>query len=167
MVHGISASREELNEDLNKINNWAFQWKMNFNTDPSKQAQEVLFSRKLQKVLHPNLFFNNSDVSQTNSQKHLGVVLDCKLTFHDHLDKVFTKVRKTIGLLPKVNSILPRAALVTIFKTFVRPHVDYGDLLYDHFFNSAFLNKLELIEYNACLAITGAIRGTSRENLYQ
>ena len=77
MVHGISASGEELNEDLNKINNWAFQWKMNFNTDPSKQAQEVLFSRKLQKVLHPNLFFNNSDVSQTNSQKHLGVVLDC------------------------------------------------------------------------------------------
>ena len=45
--------QKEINEDLNKINYWTFQWKMNFNSDPSQQAQEVLFSRKLQKVLHP------------------------------------------------------------------------------------------------------------------
>ena len=68
VVHNINTSTKELNEDLNKINNSAFQWKMNFKPDPSKQAQEVLFSRKLQKVPHPKLFFNNSDVSQTNSQ---------------------------------------------------------------------------------------------------
>ena len=88
----------------------------------------------------PNLFLNNSDVLQTNSQKHLGKVLDSKLTFHNHFDiyLVFTKVRKTIGLLCKLNSILPRAALVTIFKTFVQPHLNYGDLLYDQAFNSAF-----------------------------
>ena len=98
MVHDIIASAKELNEDFNKIHNWVFQWKRNFNPDPNKQTQEVLFSGKLQRVSHPNLFFNNSDVSQTNSQKHLGVLLDCKLTFHDHLDIVFTKVRKTIGL---------------------------------------------------------------------
>ena len=40
------ASAEELNDDLKKVNEWAFQWKMSFNPDPSKQAQEVLFSRK-------------------------------------------------------------------------------------------------------------------------
>ena len=131
VVHNINTSTKELNEDLNKINNSAFQWKMNFKPDPSKQAQEVLFSRKLQKVSHPKLFFNNSDVSQTNSQKHLGVVLDSKLTFHDYLDIVFNKVRKTIGLLRKLNTILPRAALVTIFKVFVRPYLGYGDVLYD------------------------------------
>ena len=64
VVRDINTSATEINEDLNKINNWAFQWKMNFNPDPSKQAQEVLLSRKLQKVSHPKLFFNNSDVSQ-------------------------------------------------------------------------------------------------------
>ena len=99
VVHNISASAKELDKDLNKINNWAFQWKMKFKPDPSKQAQDVLFSRKLQKV---------SDVSRTNSQKYLGLVLDSKLIFHDHLDIVFTKVRKTIGLLRKLSSILPR-----------------------------------------------------------
>ena len=106
---------------------------MNFNHDSSKQAQEVLFSRKLLEVSHPKLFFSNSDVSETNSQKHFGVVLDSKLMFHD-LDIVFTKVRKAICLLRKLNIISLRIALVTIFKTFVQPHLDYSDVLYDQAF---------------------------------
>ena len=53
VIHDINTSTKELNEDLNKINNWVFQWKMNFKPDPSKQAQEVLFSRTLQKLSHP------------------------------------------------------------------------------------------------------------------
>ena len=77
------------------------------------------------------------------------------------------KVRKTIAFLRKLNSILPRVALVTIFKTFVRPHLDYGDALYDQAFNSAFHDKKESLQCNACLAITGAIRGSLREKLYQ
>ena len=52
---------------------------------------------------HPKLFFNNAEVSQVNSRKHLGLVLDSKLTFYDHLDIVFTKVRKTLGLSCKLN----------------------------------------------------------------
>ena len=83
-----------------------------------------------------------------------------KLTFHNQLDVVFTKMKKIIVLLRKLNSILLREALVTIFKTFVRPHLNYGDVLYDQAFNSAFRNKLELIQYTACLIMTGAIRGT-------
>ena len=45
LVHNVNACAKELNNDLKKINKWAFQWKMNFNPDPSKQAQEVIFSR--------------------------------------------------------------------------------------------------------------------------
>ena len=57
VVHDVSASAKELNKDLNKTNSWAFQWKINFNLDLSKQSQELLLSRKLQKVPHPKLFF--------------------------------------------------------------------------------------------------------------
>ena len=67
-----------------KISDWAFQWKMSFNPDPSKQAQEVIFSRTLKNVLHPPLVFNNANVSSWKSQKHLGVLLDSKLTFEEH-----------------------------------------------------------------------------------
>ena len=57
--------------------------------------------------------------------------------------------------------------MLTIYKTFRRPHLDYGDVIYDCAFNESFQNKLEHVQYNAALAITGAIRGSSREKLYQ
>ena len=61
---------------------------------------------------------------------------------------------------------LPRNALLTIYKFFLRPHLDYGDILYDNPNNENFQSKLEKVQYRACLAITDAIKGTSRERLY-
>ena len=49
----------------------------------------------------------------------------------------------------------------------MRPYLDYGDVIYDQASNDAFPNKLETVQYNATLAITGAIKDTSREKLYQ
>ena len=51
--------------DLKLINNWAFQRKMNFNPDPTKQADEVIFSRKAKEIYHPPLVFNNTSASQS------------------------------------------------------------------------------------------------------
>ena len=167
VVHDINTSTIELNSDLKKINDWAFQWKMTFNPDRSKQAQEIIFSRKLKKATHPPLLFSNNNVSQVNSQTHLGAILDVKLTFEEHLKNVFNKINKTIGLLKKFSNLLPRQDLVTIYKAFIRPHLDYGDVLYEKAFNKSFQAKMESIQYIACLAMTGAIRGTSRENIYQ
>ena len=164
VIHDINISAGELNEDLKKISEWAFQWKMIFNLDATKQAQEVIFSRRKKK---PPLFFNNAIVSQTNSQKHLGVTLDLKLTFEEHLLNVFKTVNRTIGLIRKLQNVLPRITLVTIYKAFVRPHLDYGNILYDQAFNNFFHDRLESISYNACFPIMGATRGTSREKLYQ
>ena len=70
-------------------------------------------------------------------------------------------------LLRTLQSLLPRAVLITIYKAFIRPHLDYGDVFYDQVFDASLLEKLESIQYNACLALTGAIRGTSKEKIYQ
>lgn len=72
MALKISASTKELNEDLNKTDKWAFQWKMNFKPDPNKKVNKVLFSfrRKPHKEPYPKLFFNNALVLQTSFQKH-------------------------------------------------------------------------------------------------
>ena len=59
-VRDINTSAAHLNNDLRRISNWAFQWKMSFNPDTSKQAQEVIFSDKLQKISHPSVYFNNN-----------------------------------------------------------------------------------------------------------
>ena len=63
--------------------------------------------------------------------------------------------------------MLPSESLVTIYKAFVRCHLDYGDVLFDQAFDASSHEKLKSIQYNACLALTGTIRGTSKENLYQ
>ena len=140
---------------------------MVFNLDLIKQAQEVIFNRKLNKPLHPNLTFNNSHVSETESQKHLGLILDNKLNFSEHLKDVFDKISKTIGLIRIFQLILPRFSLLSINKTFVRPHFDYGDIIYDQTYKVPFHRKLEYIQYSASLAITSTIRGTSYEKLNQ
>ena len=140
---------------------------MTFNPDRSKQAQEIIFNRKLKKATHLPLLFSNNNVSQVNSQKHLEVILDVQLTFEEHLKNIFNKTNKTIGLLRKLSNLLLRQALVTIYKTFVRPHLDCGDVLYDQAFNNSLHTKMASTQYNACLAIAGAIRGTSRGKIYQ
>ena len=81
--------------------------------------------------------------------------------------KVFTtKVNKTIGLLRKLQKTLPSPVLITTYKAFVRPHLDYGDIIHDEACNETFHQKLESIQCSACLALSGAIRGLSREKLY-
>ena len=78
-LNNIYTSAITLSQDLNAITNWAFQWKMIFNPDLSKQAQEVIFSRKIKKLLHPTLLFKNISLSNILFQKHLGLTLDIKL----------------------------------------------------------------------------------------
>ena len=167
VVLNANTTAKELNNDLVKISRWPYQWKMSFSSDPSKQTQEVIFSRKTKKQCHPPVAFNNNNVSETNSQKHLGVVLDNRLSFEDHLKMILNKVNKTIGLLRKLHNILPRSALLIIYKNFIRPHLDYGYIIYEQAYNASFHQKLELLQYNDCLAITRVIRGTSRDKLYE
>ena len=95
------------------------------------------------------------------------MVLDTGLDFKLHLKNVQNKVNKAIGLLCKLQNNLPRTLLITIFKLFIRLHLDYGDIIYDRAYNTSFHQNIESIQYNAALAIMGAVRETSREKLNQ
>ena len=83
-------------------------------------------------------------------QKHLGVYLDDKLDFREHLRNISKKVNGTIGLLHKLQNNLPRGPLVTIYKLFIRPHLDYGDILDDQTFNNFFMkssNRFNIMQH--------------------
>ena len=167
VIHDSHTSALELNSDLAKVNRWAFQWKISFNPDPKKQAQEVILSRKSKAISHPPLVFNSNNVIQTTFQKHLGIILDTRLSFEKRLETVLSKINKTIGLIRKLQDVLPRTALITLHKASVRPHLDYGDIIYYQAHNASFHQKLEPLQYNACLTIAGALRGSLREKIYQ
>ena len=121
----------------------------------------------MQTTNHPPLFFNENVIPKITLQKHLGMFLDSKLNFSEHLKTIFQKTNKTIELIRKLLTLHPKAPLITIHKWFIRPQLDYGDMVYDQTFNMSFQQKMGTIQYNAALAITDAIRCSSREKLYQ
>ena len=78
-----------------------------------------------------------------------------------------SKANKGIGIIRRLYKIFPRASLVNIYRAFVRLHLDYGDIIYDNSSNATFSQMIESVQYNAALAIKGAIHGSSRDKLYQ
>ena len=93
------------------------------------------------------------------------MILDSKLNFKNHLSE--KKANKGVGIIRRLYNLLPRASLVNIYRAFVRPHLDYGDIIYDNSSNATFSQMIESVQYNAALAITGAIHGSTRDKLYQ
>ena len=81
VVHDTNAAANDMNHDLVLIKQWAYQWRMSFNLDPLKQAVELIFSRKRNKIDHPLILFNNTPMKRVDEDKHLGLFLDSKLSF--------------------------------------------------------------------------------------
>ena len=95
------------NNDLLAISKWAFNWKMLFNPDPKKPAQEVLFSRKKQVQIHPTINLNNVEVERVPFQKHLGFMLHEKLNFRQHVDSAISKINTGIAVNKETKIYFP------------------------------------------------------------
>ena len=149
IVKDENESANVLNNDLSLISEWAFNWKMLYNADPTKPAQEVLFSRKKKTLNHPTLSLNNIQVERASSQKHLGLILHEKLNFKQHIESAIVKINKGVAHIKKFRYSLPRKSLITIYKVFLRPLIDYGDIIYDEPRNESFYEKLESVQYKA------------------
>ena len=151
-----------LNLDLSVISQWAYQWKIFFNLGPKKPVHKVIFSRKKNET-HASVFYNNIEVSCTDSQKHLGLVLDKKITFKKHIkDKL-----KHILVLVRLKDFLIYclAILSLLFIYHLLGHIWIAVMLY--LTNQIMIHFLiEQLQCKACLAITEAIQGTSQECLY-
>ena len=93
-------------------------------------------------------------------QKHLEMYPDEELTFKHYINENINKAKKSIRVIRKLRNFLP---LLTIYDSFARLHLDYSKIIYDQTANDSLSKKIETVQYNASLAITGAIRGTSKE----
>ena len=103
----------------------------------------MIFSNKISKVDHPPLYFNQNLVKSSSTHELLGMVLDTKLDFNLHLKNVSQKINKRIVLLHIPQNTLPRITLIIIFKSFIRPHPDYGDITYDRVYNTLLHQNIE------------------------
>ena len=125
VVNDPTTSAHELNNDLEIINQWAIQWKMVFNPDPTKQATEILFSSKRRQIDHAELRFNNNPVKRVKEHKHLGLILQPNLSFEKHVFEKMAKAKANIGIIKHLNRFLPFKTLNQMYKSFVRSHLDY------------------------------------------
>ena len=164
-VRDVDESQTQLMEDLEKITNWARQWKMEFNPDMTKQAIEVIFSHKKKKPTHPPLYFNGIPVKRENHTEHLGVILDQRLNFRLHIEEKIKKANKGLGLLRFLSKYTTRPVLDKMYKMYVRPHLDYGDIIYHNQVKDS-MQLLESVQYQAALIVTGCWKGSSRVKLY-
>ena len=107
----------------------------------SKQPHGVIFSRKIKIISHPQLVFNNNPVHETATKKHLGMFLHFKLNFEKYFENMLAKINKTIVLLRKLQDTLQIPSLLTTYCSLIRPHLDYGGIIYDRTYKASSQNS--------------------------
>ena len=177
IVKDQDISALELNHDLHLISQWAYQWKRSFNPDPTKQAVQVVFTRKSKQIDHPRIYFNDIEVKTVNDHKHLGLILHSKLSFISHINEKISKAHKELGIIKSLSRFLSVKTLDLIFKLYVRPHLDFCDVIFhipsitnpfDSSINLNYLmNTFERIQYHAAPAITGSWEGTNLNKIQE
>ena len=98
----------------------------------------------------------------------MGFFLDSELNFLRHVKEAITKARKGIGVIRFMAKYVTRDVLDQMYKLYVRPHLDYGDVIYhrdDPEMNSGLTKRLESVQYSAALAVAGTWKGTSYDKL--
>ena len=143
---------------------------MQFNPDKNKQAVQVIFSHRSPKPPHPTLYFNQEEVPVVKEHKHLVMILDSKLDFSAHVKEAIVKARRGIGMIRHMAKYVSRDVSDQICKLYVRPYIDYGDIIYhkhDPEFTHDMTKRLGRIQYSAALVVSGAWRATNIDRLYE
>lgn len=151
----------QLNSDLLKIHHWATKWLVTFN--PSK-SESVIFSRKRNKPNHPNVFMDQEPIEEVNSHKHLGIFLSSDCTWHEHLKYIKSKAWTRINVMRKLKFKLDRKSLQVIYFTFIRPILEYADVVWNNCTQYE-VNELEKIQIEAARIVTGATKLVSINSL--
>ena len=88
-----------------------------------------------------------------HSQKHSGLIIGSTLTLDIHVKSAIAKVNKTIGPIQNLRHAVFRPSVVAICKAFIKPHLDYGETIFDYAFNDFFRKRMESVKYDAALAV--------------
>ena len=156
------STAESLNSDINKINDWSMKWLVKFNP---KKTESMVISRKSDKPFHPQILMDNNHIQCVTEHKHLGIILSDDGTFGKHIDMITKKAFSRVNLMRKFKFILDRKTLEKIYLTYIRPLLEYGDIIWDN--KTLFLNnKLECVQVEAARIVTGATRLVSIDKLY-
>ena len=152
---------EILNSDMKKITDWSIKWKVDFN--PGKTELITLSSKRDPET--DLLKFGNVELVPKSEHKHLGVTIqdDCK--WDEHIYQIISNVRLHVACLRSFKYKLSRRTLEIMYKSYILPHFDYADTVWDNC-TQQLSDELEKLNLDAIRTIIGAVRGTSHYKLY-
>ena len=142
-----------LNLDLDIISNWALDWLVDFN---ARETMSLLLSTKLVPFLHPQLFMNNTLISESTSYKHLGSTFSSTCSWTEHISRITESAWVRLNLIRALKYQINRKALEKIYFAFIRPLLEYNDAVWDNC-SVEYKTKLESIHNEAGRIVSGAI----------
>ena len=152
-----------LNNDMATIHAWSTKWLVNFNP---KKTETMTITRKINKLFHPPLIMNNTIINQVTEHKHLGLEISNDGSCQKHIDLITKKAFTRVNILRKFKYILDRKTLEKIYLTFIRPILEYADVVWDNKI-LLLINKLENVQIEAARIVTGGTRLVSINSLYK
>ena len=162
IVDNPDAAAEILNTDLNKISKWAKSWLVKFN--PNKN-ESLIISRKINKPDHPPVFMSNQEINEVQFHKHLGIYIASDCSWHKHIVYVKSKAWSRINAMRKFKYTLDRKSLETIYIAFVRPILEYADVVWDNCTQQE-KHEIEKPQLEAARIATGTTKLVSVQKLY-
>ena len=138
-------------------------WIVTFN---QSKTETLLLSRKLNNLQYPRLYMKNVQIQEVRSHKHLGIYLSNDCSWHQHVSYIKEKAWLRINIIRKLKFKLDRKSLETIYISFIRPLLEYGNSILDNC-TQAEKNELDKIQNEAARIATGAIKLVSINTLYK
>ncbi len=124
--NNILQAAKIINEDLDKINSWIKKWLMSINTT---KTIFMLFSKKRQPSNVPHLLLGTHSLSMVNELKYLGLLFTPNLSWTKHIAAIIIKANRRLGVIKKYKYTLSRKTLEIGYITFIRPILEYGDVI--------------------------------------
>ena len=123
---------------------------------PKLSTESMTVSRKSVKPIHPPLIMNNHDLQEVANHKHLGIVFKNNGLWHDHIDYIVNKAYRRVNMLRKVRFILDRFTLEKMYFSFIRPILEYGDVIWDNH-TQILIDKIENVQVEAMRIVANGI----------
>ena len=163
IVYNPHRASELLNADLSKIEDWACKWLVNFNPEKTKS---MVISRKINKPHHPLIVFKKQPINQVDTHKHLGLIFASDGSWHNHIEYIMSKAWQRINVMRKLKYQLDRRSLEIIYLSFIRPILEYGDVVWCNI-TQRDKDELDKIQNEAARIATGATKLISIAKLYE
>ena len=142
-----------LNAELNRVSSWFRANKLSLNHAKSKY---MIFSKAPHSSSNTQpILINNIPISRVSSTKFLGVTIDEKLSWSDHISATAKIIARNIGVMAKLRSFLPQPSMVLLYNSLILPHLNYCNIVWAHATNHK-LHSLIVLQKRAIRICTNS-----------